>query len=149
MKNQNRAAIAIIIGTFCLVPALALAANPDDMAKRVLDMVAANLLKGYTPAVNATVRAGVLAEGKRVTTPVKLSSGKNYGFLAICDAVCRDMDATLTDVDGNVVAEDTGKQQDAVVQYTPKKTADHYLTVEMAACQRPDCAYGIGSYTRK
>jgi hypothetical protein len=148
MKNQNRAAIAIIIGTFCLVPALALAANPDDMAKRVLDMVAANLLKGYTPAVNATVRAGVLAEGKRVTTPVKLSSGKNYGFLAICDASCQDMDLTLTDSSGNEVADDTTTQQDAAVQYTPKKTGQHFLTVEMATCKNIDCAYGIGSYRK-
>lgn len=148
MKNQIRAAIAIIIGTAFLVPAVTLAANQNRVMTRLLDTVAKQSLKGYTRPNNAIPRMGTLDEGNQIAIPIKLSKGKKYGFAAVCDASCNDIDLSLKDANGEEIGVDNGEQETAVVKYTADKTGQYYLAVDMASCNEAECAYGVGLYRK-
>jgi hypothetical protein len=91
---------------------------------------------------------GTLIEGNQVAVPMKLNKGIKFGFAAVCDASCNDIDLSLKDANGNEVAADNGEQETAVVEYTPNRTGQHFLTVEMASCTEADCAYGVGLYRK-
>lgn len=147
-KNQIRVA-ALIISTAVLVPAVTQAANNQNrLMTRLLDTVAKQSLKGYTRPNNANPRMGNLDEGNQIEIPIKLSKGKKYGFAAVCDASCNDIDLSLIDANGQVIQQDNGNEETAVVKYTANKTGRYYLSVDMAACDEAECAYGVGLYRR-
>lgn len=148
-KNQIRVAIAIVIGISFVVPAIALAQTNQDRAMiRLLDRLARRSLKGYTPPNNTSSRMGYLDEGNQIEIPVKLSKGKNYGFAAVCDPNCSDVDLILKDANDRVIQEDIEDRDTAVVKHTAKKTGRYYLSIDMAACDDLECAYGVGLYRK-
>lgn len=148
MKNQIRVAIALIIGSTFIVPAVTLAAatNQNKLMVRLLSQVAKKSFKNYTQPANP--RMGYLDEGNQIEIPIKLSKGKNYGFAAVCDEDCNDVDLSLKDANGQVIQEDIDDKDTAVVKYTAKNTGRYYLSVDMAACNEVECGYGVGLYRK-
>lgn len=145
-RNRIKVAIALLIGSVFIFPAASFAQN--RLMIRLLDTVAKQSLNGYTRPKNFNPRMGNLEQEKEIAMNFKLTKGKNYGFAAVCDSGCNDIDVSLKDAKGQVIQEDNGEEDTAVVKYSPKKSGVYYLSVVMPSCEETDCAYGVGVYRK-
>lgn len=73
----------------------------------------------------------------------ELKSGREYFIVGVCDQDCSDLDLTLRDENGNVVAEDELEDDAPVLRITPRWSGRFQLTVTMFACSSAPCYYGL------
>jgi hypothetical protein len=79
---------------------------------------------------------------------VNLRSGQRYKILGVCDQDCRDIDLTLYDGNGNVVASDLATDDKPELTVTPSRGGEYRVKVSMANCTADPCRYGVGIWSR-
>lgn len=65
-----------------------------------------------------------------------MEEGRDYRCLAAGDNDARDVDLQVVDPNGQVVAEDTGGDPEAVVTYRPKATGKHLIRLRLYASEK-------------
>ena len=147
-KNRNIVALALLISTTFVVPATLAQSNISGLMTRLVDTTARQSLKGYTRPNNARPRMGNLEQGNQIEMSFKLRKGQKYGFVAVCDQNCNDIDLRLVDVDGQLIDEDTDVDNTAAIAYTAEETSAYDLAVIMPSCDQTECAYAVGVYRK-
>lgn len=148
-KNRLIAALAFLIGTTLLVPATAFAqSNVSGLMTRLLDTTAKQSVKGYTRPGNVRPRMGKLEQNSQIEMSFRLRQGQKYGFVAVCDQNCNDIDLGLVDADGQLIEEDVDSDETAAIVYTAEETGVYDLAVIMPSCDQTECAYAVGVYRK-
>lgn len=76
-----------------------------------------------------------------------LLQGISYVITATCDQFCYDLDLSLYDSYGNIVASDYSVGKVAQLQLSPDWDEHYYLQVDMPDCRNPQgCLYGSDVY---
>jgi hypothetical protein len=89
---------------------------------------------------------GELDANAEETVSFDLNEGTSYLAVGVCDQDCSDIDLYLLDENGNVVAEDQGGEDHAVVEVTPAWTGSFTLRVKMYECSVEPCHYGVAIF---
>ncbi len=87
---------------------------------------------------------GFLDNEKKERHSFTLRAGVAYRFLGICDSDCDDLDLTLYDPRGKVVAQDVATDAIPVLELTPDQTGVYQVEVFMVSCTVSPCYYGLG-----
>lgn len=120
-----------------------------DEAKTQLIAGAMVLNEGNYELVEEPVVGKIYRGQKTVTVPAKLIADKSYAIFAVCDSDCADIDLRVYDDNGNLVAEDTEKDDTPIVEIFPKWTAYFEIRVSVPSCSANRCTYGVGIFAEK
>jgi hypothetical protein len=89
----------------------------------------------------------LIGEGQSVSIPYTLIKGERYKMVGVCDNDCSDIDFELRDENGNLIDEDTAKDDIPIVEVTPIRTGKFTLRVSMQSCSNSaGCDYGVDVY---
>ena len=89
----------------------------------------------------------LIGEGHSVSIPYTLIKGETYKMVGVCDNDCSDIDFELRDENGNLIDEDTAKDDIPIVEVTPIRTGKFTLRVSMQSCSNSaGCVYGVDVY---
>jgi hypothetical protein len=82
--------------------------------------------------------------------PYHLQAGTGYLFVGVCDKDCSDLNLTLYDRNGRVVAiEKVPARHDyPVFALAPRETGTYYLRATMAGCRTNGCYFGVDIYRK-
>lgn len=86
---------------------------------------------------------GSMAQGAEQTLTVSLQGGGAYQIIGMCDKQCSNLDATLSDPSGNVVASDTEADDFPIVAAKPQASGTYTLRVRMVTCGGDSCGFGV------
>jgi hypothetical protein len=87
---------------------------------------------------------GALSNGASGDHTLTVSTaGATYGVLGVCDQDCSDVDLTVYDRAGTVVARDLLTDDYPVVKWSAAYSGEYRLRVSMAACRVNPCYYGV------
>ena len=117
-----------MISSSLAVPSLAainLSKPLDSFAQKSLD-------KRYYRS--KTLRIGSLQPSSSIKKPYSLRNGVNYGFAAVCDQNCTDIDIRLIDENEQVIEEDIDSDNTAVIPYTAEADGTYEVEVIMYGC---------------
>lgn len=87
-----------------------------------------------------------IAQGQDGAQTITIAAGFDYAITSICDVNCTDLDLTLFDAAGNVLASDTAPDDTPIVRFTPPEDGEYHLTVRMAACSANVCTFATRLY---
>jgi len=87
-----------------------------------------------------------LRAGESADWSVDLVAGRRYGFLAVCDEDCADLDLYLYDPRGRLVKSDTKADSTPVVVFVPATSGSYRLRAHMVTCSVAPCFYTIAGY---
>jgi hypothetical protein len=94
------------------------------------------------------IYTGALNDGGSEMVELELDVGMEYQIMGACDEDCTDLDFTLYDGNGNVVASDMLDDDYPLVSVTVSRSGAFRVRVSMAACSAEPCRYGIGIFGR-
>jgi hypothetical protein len=100
---------------------------------------------GFVPM--GTTQKEYLAQGRANEHPVDLERTDVYILRAFCDNDCSQLDLSLTDAQGNVIARYSGTDDAPFLTFEGKR-GRYYARVTMTSCGIPPCAYGIRIFER-
>ena len=92
--------------------------------------------------------AGMLAQGQREGSGIRLDSGVEYKIVGVCDSNCRDLDLFLYDENGNQVSRDASNDYLPIVTVTPRWDGRFLLRASMARCNKAKCGYAVRVFSR-
>ncbi len=75
-----------------------------------------------------------------------LTAGKSYMVIGACDEDCSDIDMTVEDESGNVVAEDYAVDDVPVLRFTPSSSGRFTVDTSMYDCGASYCYFGFGIF---
>ena len=75
-----------------------------------------------------------------------LTAGKSYMVIGACDEDCSDIDMTVEDESGNIIAEDYADDDVPVLRFTPSKSGRFAVETWMYDCTAPYCYFGFGIF---
>lgn len=142
-KHLIQGAILLLISSSFAVPSLAainLTKPLDSFANKAL---------GKRYSRSKTPRLGSLLPSSSIRKPYSLRNGVKYGFAAVCDKNCTDIDIRLIDENEQVIEEDTDADNTAVIPYTADADGTYEVEVIMYGCRSQQCDYALGAYRRK
>lgn len=117
-----------------------------DVVTRQLDGVVAGMAeRGFVPLADAIM--GTLAAGGDEEFELELE-GNDYAVMAFCDNGCTDLDLALADEDGDEVESDRADDDYPVLTLASQR-GTFVLSVEMAACSRAECHYGVRVFRKQ
>ncbi len=87
-----------------------------------------------------------IAQGQEGAQTITLTAGPDFAVTSICDVNCTDLDITLLDPSGNVLASDIAPDATPTVRFTATEDGEYHLTVRMAACSASLCAFASRLY---
>lgn len=79
-----------------------------------------------------------LAEGAVYGTRALLLKGRPYRLLACADAAAANLDVLVYKTDGTVVARDTTRDREPVVEFTPAETGAYVVALYLREASTPD-----------
>lgn len=101
--------------------------------------------RGYTdaqPALTGSLKSG---ESRRVT--LNLNPG-HYRILGACDVDCTDMDLSVFNAAGSLVAEDVELDSFPIVDFQVPRAGRYTLDIDMIDCEVAPCYYVVGVMRR-
>ncbi|AFY44986.1 hypothetical protein [Nostoc sp. PCC 7107] len=101
-------------------------------------------LDGYTLTHKPTI--DTLREGRSHYINVNLRADTSYGIVGVCDRDCRDLDISLYDDRGNLIASDLQDDDIPMISLNPDRSGRYQIQVDMANCNANTCYYGIGVF---
>jgi hypothetical protein len=112
----------------------------EAVASQIAEADSVMGLAGLSPAAEPT--GGTLAAGAEQEFRVELRGGMRYMIVGVCDAGCTDLDLTLSDGRGRVIALDNALDDIPVL---PVTGVDGTFTVKvgMITCSEAQCHYGV------
>ncbi|MBP5975014.1 hypothetical protein HW132_20300 [Brasilonema sp. CT11] len=139
------AVISGISGLLFIAPTPASANTFIEEVKMQLMQAAIRVgLNGYElthePLIDA-IRSG----GSDYLT-INLRAGHEYGIVGVCDGDCGDLDLTLYNNRGQVIAADTDDDDIPVVGVTPARSGTYRVKVDLPSCNSAICYYGVGLF---
>ena len=102
--------------------------------------------RGYT--MTHRIYTGSLDDDESEMVQVDLAVGKEYQIMGACDNDCSDLDLVLFDGAGNEIDSDLLEDDVPIVTVEVTRSGNFRLRVQMAACSREPCRYGIGVFGR-
>lgn len=117
-----------MIGSSLAVPSLA----AINLSKPLDSFAQKSLGKRYYRS--KTPRIGSLQPSSSIRKPYSLRNGVNYGFAAVCDQNCTDIDIRLIDENEQVIEEDIDSDNTAVIPYTAEADGTYEVEVIMYGC---------------
>lgn len=115
-----------------------------QLYQSAVSVVTANLGYGWNQGSGFY---GALSDGGIRTHPMKFPTADKVAIFAICDNDCTDIDISVRDSSGRVIALDNDDSDTAMVTFdTPG--INYYLQVTMANCESNPCEYRAGLFWR-
>ncbi len=140
--------------TCSLLFALALLLPHTSQAQVYADQVWQQLQGHYTVISNQgnyglqnTIMGRINDDGSDSWT-FPFESGNSYIITAACDNDCSDIDVSVNDSSGNVVAQDTENDDTPVVSFSPKSSGRYTVEVKMYECSSNPCYFGFSIYAQ-
>lgn len=90
----------------------------------------------------------MMDEGETEYFNLNLRRGVSYGFIAVCDSDCDDIDLYLHDPNGSEVASDLSVDDFPVIDYTPYASGNFRIGVRMYECSVEPCRYGVAVFAQ-
>lgn len=104
-------------------------------SERLIKLVAKANADGYKLQNNSfSLGGGWLTQSQSTWVPlftINMEVGKNYRCLAAGDNDAKDVDLQIVDPSGKVVAEDTGTNPQAVVNFSPRESGRHLIRLRL------------------
>lgn len=105
-----------------------------------------NAERGFAHAVGPL--SGMLASSRAAQLPLTLRAGQEIRIVGVCDQACDDLDLRVLNPRGEVVALDTRRDDQPVVDFRAEMFGQHTIEVGMIDCNAPRCRYAVNVYTR-
>ncbi|KAB8334644.1 hypothetical protein SD80_009830 [Scytonema tolypothrichoides VB-61278] len=148
IKAQLLGAVAVISGISGL---LFLAPTPAS-ANTFIEQVGVQLMRaairgglnGYQLTHEPFID-GIRSGGSDYLT-INLRAGEQYGIIGVCDEDCQDLDITLYNDRGQVIAADTDDDDIPAVSVTPTRSGTYRVKVDLPSCNSAMCYYGVGVF---
>jgi hypothetical protein len=137
----------VLLALALVSPPVLLAEDPyPDLLIKRLDRAATDLTsEGFEPM---NTYLGLLSDGAANVMTLKLTRGKEYGLVAVCES-CSDLDLVLYDEENKPIISSLGTGNHAVVTVTPHRTGQYKLVLRMTKCgQDESCYHRIGVFGR-
>lgn len=148
MKTSRWVYVACVLLVLALVsPAVLLATYPFlESLKNRLDRAAIDLTSEGFESIGTY--PGLLTEGSATVVTVRLTRGKDYGLVAVCE-YCSGLDLALYDEENKRIdPSDVETGNHPVVTVTPRRTGQYKLVLRMTKCSKDYCYHGIGVFGR-
>ncbi|MBD2486771.1 hypothetical protein [Aulosira sp. FACHB-615] len=145
IKNLTASAVFAFISLFTSV----VRAEDDrpyiyEVKNQLLERAEIAGLGGYTLTHKPSI--DTLREGRSHYINVNLRAGMSYGIVGVCDSDCQDLDISLYDHRGNLIASDLQDDDIPVISLNPSRSGRYQIQVDMANCNANTCYYGIGVF---
>lgn len=101
-------------------------------------------LGGYTLTHKPSI--DTLREGRSHYININLRAGMSYGIVGVCDSDCQDLDISLYDHRGKLIASDLQDDDIPVISLNPSRSGRYQIQVDMANCNANTCYYGVGLF---
>jgi hypothetical protein len=102
---------------------------------------------GFSGTTRARLGRGMLRQKEERTFDARLTSGREYYFLAVCDNSCSDVDLFLRR-DGFPLEEDAEPDPYPVVRFIARESGLYRLTLVMETCAARNCSFEVDQYSR-
>ncbi len=89
-----------------------------------------------------------LPQGANEQIPLALAGGGESRIIGVCDNDCRDLDLSLMDQAGNVVAQDNGTDATPVITIPAGVAGQYVINASMYGCTVNPCFYAVVLYSR-
>lgn len=122
----------------------AVADHLDDMRKENRRLARQ---AGYTRETH-NIGYGQLNSGGTAIHRFTLDRNRSYRIYGDCDEDCSDLDFTLYDENGNIVADDELNDDVPIVDIRPRRTARFKLEVNMHRCSVNPCRYAVQIFSK-
>jgi hypothetical protein len=116
----------------------------NDVGEQLERYAIASGLGGYSLTHEPFI--DVLDRGHSDYITINLSAGTSYGIVGVCDRDCRDLDISLYDSRGNLIASDLEDDDIPTISINPSRSGTYRVRVDMASCNTSNCYYGIGVF---
>ncbi|BAB72718.1 MULTISPECIES: hypothetical protein [Nostocaceae] len=116
----------------------------DQVKNQLFRAAFASGLNGYTLTHEPTI--DTLREGRSHYINVNLRAGISYGIVGVCDSDCQDLDISLYDHRGNLIASDLQDDDIPMISFNPSRSGRYQIQVDMANCNANTCYYGVGVF---
>ncbi|MBD2595795.1 hypothetical protein H6G74_15865 [Nostoc spongiaeforme FACHB-130] len=145
IKNLTATAVFAFISLFTSV----VRAEDDrsyiyEVKNQLLERAEIAGLGGYTLTHKPSI--DTLREGRSHYININLRAGMSYGIVGVCDSDCQDLDISLYDHRGNLIASDLQDDDIPVISLNPSRSGRYQIQVDMANCNANTCYYGIGVF---
>lgn len=141
MKKAPKAALAALSVVALALPALAQPSSALEFYQAFKREVG----RGYTDAQPALT--GSLSGGQSRRATLNLAPG-HYRILGACDIDCADMDLSVFNPAGALIAEDVELDSFPVVNFQVPRAGRYTLDIDMIDCEVAPCSYVVGVMRR-
>lgn len=117
----------------------------DQIVTRQMELFDSNFSSQGLSRSGSVVRGG-LANNRRSEYTYSLVAGQSYGFAAVCDQDCSDLDLVLVNSAGQTVKQDMASDSAPVIIHRPARSGQYRLQVRMADCSQSPCRFGLAAY---
>jgi hypothetical protein len=140
---MRKLGLSLAASACVMVPSMALSQN-DIIATLFGKATEIYKDKGYKP--NGWEQRGELKQGAETRLQVKLTGGKAYSIVGMCDTDCGNADIVLLDASGKEVTKDVEKDDFPIVNVTA--SGNYTVRLIMVACKSDPCAYGAKAFVQ-
>ncbi len=116
-----------------------------DVVQQIEGLNSSFSSQGFLPLSSALVKGSLRSNGS-TDYAYQLMAGKSYGFAAVCDRDCSDIDLVLADSSGRTVKQDVLRDDNPIITYRPTVSGQYRLRVSMANCTQAPCRFGLATY---
>jgi len=102
--------------------------------------------EGYEP--NGFLHDGSMDDGDSDLVTVPLRANTDTVLVGVCDLDCEDLDLIVYDPNGQRVEEDVATDDVPIVIFTPRRTGNYRVTMQMIECTSEPCSYSLQVLTR-
>lgn len=145
----------IVFGAILLLVARPAASGAQDLRtilEAQLDAAAPTIVGGgYVPdpaAIDTEMIVGLLRDQQSVGLELRLRPGREYMVLGVCDQDCDDLDLSLSQMGGALVADDSGTDDVPILDFVAPADGRAILFIRMVSCDTNPCAFGYRVYRR-
>lgn len=117
----------------------------DQIVTRQMEVFDRNFASEGLSRTSAVMR-GSLNHNRQTVYTYQMTAGRLYGFAAVCDQDCSDLDLVLLDEDGQTVKRDLEEDDKPIIAYRPSRSGTYRLQVRMAQCSQSPCRFGLAVY---
>ena len=129
---------------------LSSAVNAQSYANQVWDQLQEHYdyVSEYEDYYLVNYIIGAIDDGESDTWNFPFESSNDYIITAACDYDCSDIDITIQDSYGNVIAEDVETDDQPFVEFSPRSSGVYEIVIEMYECSANPCYFGFGVFVK-
>lgn len=151
LKNNKlsfkKGTVAIFTAISVMFPTIALANHyTEEVAAQLIFIGRKYIEAGWTSSHEPYLNS--LRANNSYYIPYYLRAGNSYSIFGVCDGDCSDIDLSLYDNNGNLIAQDNDSDDYPIVSANIYRSGSYQIKVRMYSCRTQDCLYGLAAFQK-